>query len=82
MGESEEANNPQHIPLPRSPLLLSRTESALIVIDVQVKLLEAISGAKRLLANIQKLMEGASILNIPVVGTEQYPKGLGATTPE
>ncbi len=51
----------------------------LVVIDVQEKLLPAIDNAEYLLANIGKLINGAKVLNIPIILTEQYPKGLGKT---
>ena len=32
--------------------------------------------------NVRRLIDGAKILGVPVVATEQYPQGLGPTTPE
>ena len=63
----------------RSPLLLDRDLSTLLVIDVQEKLLPLISGHHRLVWNIERLIKGANILGVPVQATEQYPKGLGHT---
>lgn len=68
--------------LRRSPELMNRADSALVVIDVQERLLPAIAGGRRVLWNITRLVRGAKLLGIPVVGTEQYPKGLGPTVPE
>ena len=63
----------------RSPLLMGRDNSALIVIDVQDKLLPAISGHRKIVWNIERLVKAAKILNVPVRVTEQYPQGLGHT---
>jgi nicotinamidase-related amidase len=63
----------------RSPSLLSRTESAVLVVDVQTKLLRLIPGFESVLMNIHRILDGATLFQIPVHGTEQYPKGLGST---
>ena len=65
----------------RSNELLSRTDSRLLIVDVQEKLLPLISVADRLIENCRRLIAGANILDVPVDATEQYPKGLGKTTP-
>ena len=64
---------------PRSPLLLSRAESALVIIDVQDKLLNAIPRSRQLIWNIGRLIDGAKALGVPLLATEQYPQGLGPT---
>jgi nicotinamidase-related amidase len=69
-------------PLIRSPLLMTPEDTALLVVDVQDKLLPAIQNGGRVAWNIRRLVDGAKILGLPVVGTEQYPKGLGKTVPE
>ena len=63
----------------RSPELMCREDTGLLVVDVQTKLLEKIADRDRLLANIVRLVEGARLLGIPVQATEQYPKGIGPT---
>jgi nicotinamidase-related amidase len=68
--------------LPRSPELMARSDSALLVVDVQEKLLRLIPGHQRLVWNIRRLVDGAKILGVPAVATEQYPQGLGPTTSE
>ena len=68
--------------LPRSPELMSRGDSALLVVDVQGKLVSLIDGYQRIVWNIRRLIDGAGVLGVPVAATEQYPKGLGPTTPE
>src|SRR5690348_18486395 len=66
----------------RSPELMNRDDSALLVVDVQAKLLPLIPGHQRLIWNIRRLIDGAKILSVPLAATEQYPQGLGPTTPE
>src|SRR5438067_627976 len=56
--------------------------SALVVIDVQDKLLAKIPTAAGLLRNAGFLLDVAGLLGVPVRATEQYPKGLGPTAPE
>jgi nicotinamidase-related amidase len=72
----------EHNALPRSPELMSRGDTALLVVDVQEKLLPAIAGGPRVVWNITRLVDAARILGLPVAATEQYPKGLGPTTAE
>lgn len=61
------------------PTLLSATDTALLVIDVQDKLVPKIHNAASLQRNIAFLIDCARLLNMPVLATEQYPKGLGPT---
>ncbi len=61
---------------------MSRGDTALLVIDVQERLLPAIAGGPRVVWNIRRLVDAAKILGLPVVATEQYPKGLGPTAAE
>jgi nicotinamidase-related amidase len=66
----------------RSPYLMGRSDSGLLVIDIQERILDKIPGRDVIVSNTVKLVEGAGILNVPVFATEQYPKGLGPTVPE
>lgn len=66
-------------PALRSPNLLSRAESAVLIVDVQTKLLRLIPDRQTVLHNIHRILDGAALFEIPVLGTEQYPKGLGLT---
>ncbi|MCA9223256.1 MAG: hydrolase [Planctomycetales bacterium] len=68
--------------LARSPQLMSRDDSALLVVDVQEKLIPLIPGHERLVWNIRRLIDGAAVLGVAVAGTEQYPRGLGHTIAE
>lgn len=57
-------------------------DTALLVIDVQEKLLPKIHAAAAVERNVAFLIDAARLLGIPVSATEQYPKGLGPTVPE
>jgi hypothetical protein len=61
---------------------MNRGDTALLVVDVQGKLVQLIPGHELLVWNIGRLIDGAKILRLPVLATEQYPKGLGPTSPE
>ena len=64
-----------------TPPRMSTADTALLVIDVQEKLLPKIAGRDRLVQNLSFLLEAARLVSIPVLATEQYPKGLGGTLP-
>jgi nicotinamidase-related amidase len=64
----------------RTPLEVD--QCALVVVDIQEKLLPPIFEKERLLRNSQLLIRLANILNIPVLATTQYAKGLGSTVAE
>jgi nicotinamidase-related amidase len=61
---------------------MSATDTALLVIDIQVKLIPKILEANRLVANVSFLLDVARVLQVPTLATEQYPRGLGGTVPE
>lgn len=61
---------------------LNPDQSALIVIDIQEKLLPPIFQKEQLVRNSQLLIRLAGILKIPTMLTTQYSKGLGNTVPE
>ena len=66
-----------------TPIKRLRAEtSVLVVIDVQDKLLVKIPTATSLVANAGFMLDVAALLEVPVMATEQYPKGLGPTTAE
>ncbi len=54
----------------------------LVVVDIQEKLLPAIFNKEQVVKNATLLMKMAELFKIPVILTEQYPKGLGKTVPE
>jgi nicotinamidase-related amidase len=61
---------------------LDRGRAALIVVDVQEAFRKAIPDFDRVAAASATLVEGAEALGLPILVTEQYPKGLGHTVPE
>ncbi len=61
------------------PTLLHREQALLLVIDVQERLVKAMSHRDSVENAIVKLQQGMEILNVPMLITEQYPKGLGST---
>jgi len=61
---------------------LEPEQCALIVVDIQEKLLPPIWEKERLVRNAQLLIRLAGILKIPALVTTQYTKGLGGTVPE
>ncbi len=65
----------------RSNLLMNRDDTALLVIDIQEKLLPLVGGHDRIVWNTGRLIGGAAALKLPVCCTEQYPAGLGPTVP-
>lgn len=63
---------------------LDRDDTALLVIDIQERLCAAMepSALARVVRRSCAAIEGARALGLPIVVTEQYPKGLGRTVPE
>ena len=61
---------------------LRRDRTALVVVDVQEAFRPAVLDFDRVAGETAKLIQGARALDLPVLVTEQYPKGLGATVPE
>jgi nicotinamidase-related amidase len=68
--------------LPRSPELMNREDSALLVIDVQETLIKLIADRKRIIWNVRRLLDAAKTLGVPIAATEQYPERLSPTVPE
>jgi nicotinamidase-related amidase len=63
-------------------MLIHADNSCLIVIDMQERLVPAMQAPARTIRNAGILITAAQELAVPVLLTEQYPKGLGATVPE
>lgn len=63
-------------------MLISRAESQLLVVDVQERLAPAMEPGRPFMAACAKLLEAANVLKVPLMASEQYPKGLGRTVPE
>ncbi len=63
-------------------MLINAEESFLLVIDIQEKLLPTMHDPDQVVANTSILIKAAARLSVPVLVSEQYPKGLGATVGE
>ena len=61
---------------------LEPEQCALVVIDIQQKLLPPIFQREQLIRNAQLLIRAAGVLKIPALVSTQYAKGLGSTVPE
>lgn len=61
---------------------LEPRQCALLVIDIQEKLLPPIHEKERLIRNSQLLIRLADMLSLPIIATTQYAKGLGPIVPE
>jgi len=55
-------------------------KTAIVLIDVQGKLAEIMYDSNKLIKNIEMLIKGANLLEIPIIWTEQLPDKLGKTT--
>ena len=62
--------------------VIDRESSALLVVDFQSKLMPAIDGGIRVIANARRLLDAAEIFQVPILFTEQNVDGLGSTLPE
>ncbi len=62
--------------------MLSVENTVLVIVDVQGKLARLMYEKEALFDNLQRLIKGAQILEIPILWMEQNPKGLGPTIPE
>ena len=58
---------------------LHRADAFLVVIDVQEKLMPVIDGHDEIARNIDRLVRGCKVLDVPALLTEQYVRGLGPT---
>ncbi len=63
-------------------MVLSAEDSILICIDFQEKLMPRIANAKFIIERTALAIKAFRTLGVPIVITEQYPKGLGRTVPE
>jgi nicotinamidase-related amidase len=72
----------QPVALPRSPEMMRAVDTALLIVDVQQRLIPAIRGAERIVWNCRRLLEGARVLGVRTSITEQNPEKLGGTVAE
>ena len=70
--------------MPAPKIQLERTKAALVVVDIQSRLTPAMppDTLARVLKYTRALLGAAKELGLPVLATEQYPKGLGPLVPE
>lgn len=59
--------------------MLNTDNTVALVVDIQERLLPVLHESGDFVANSVKLLTGLRALDVPVLITEQYPKGLGAT---
>tara|TARA_A100001015_G_scaffold247123_1_gene283816 strand:- start:2529 stop:3071 length:543 start_codon:yes stop_codon:yes gene_type:complete len=63
-------------------MLVDRNNCILVIVDIQEKLVNSISNRVSLIKNVNNLILFFKTLSLPIILTEQYPKGLGITTNE
>jgi nicotinamidase-related amidase len=64
------------------PSLLRRDDTLLVIVDIQTKLLNVMFDKEGLVTNCRKLIQATKLLEVPMLMTEQYPKGMGPTDPQ
>jgi nicotinamidase-related amidase len=79
-SENVSAISTEYTEIARRPL--ESEQCALIVVDIQEKLLPPIFQKDQLVRNSQLLIRAAGVLKIPAIVSTQYAKGLGKTVPE
>jgi nicotinamidase-related amidase len=62
--------------------MLKLENTVLVIIDIQGKLWNVMYEKEALLENAQRLVKGLQVLGVPIILTEQNPRGLGPTAPE
>jgi nicotinamidase-related amidase len=66
----------------RHPALLDRRRAALAVIDMQEVFCKIIPDFDEMISRVALMVQACRLLNLPIIVTEQYPKGLGRTVNE
>ena len=62
--------------------LIDKDNTALLIVDMQERLIPVMTDGGRIISNCLNLIELAKLYAMPIMLTEQYPKGLGITVPE
>lgn len=62
--------------------MLKKEETVLVLVDIQGKLAQIVDESEFVISNIAKVVQGANVLQLPILWLEQYPKGLGHTVEE
>ncbi|HXP95935.1 MAG TPA: isochorismatase family protein, partial [Telmatospirillum sp.] len=60
-------------------MLMRAENSSLLIVDVQERLAPVMSDPRRVISGCALLMRAARRLEVPVIASEQYPKGIGPT---
>lgn len=60
--------------------MLQKDQTVFVLVDVQGKLAQIVNNSEILHDNLEKLIKGLQVLDIPILWLEQYPDGLGPTT--
>jgi nicotinamidase-related amidase len=66
----------------RSEYIATREDSLLLIVDIQQAMLKAIASWEVVAGKVKQLIRSSNALNVPILLTEQYRKGLGETLPE
>jgi len=66
----------------RSEYIATREDSLLLIVDIQQAMLKAIESWKVVAGKAKQLIRASNALNVPILLTEQYRKGLGETLPD
>ena len=67
---------------PMNSLKIKKQDAILVLVDFQERLMPVMKAGEELEATVVKLVKGCKVLGVPILITEQYPKGLGHTLPE
>ncbi len=78
-ASSPDNRSEQPTGLPRSPELMRREDTAMLVIDVQERLVAVETGIEVVVWNIRRLLDAAKVIGVRTYATEQYPEKLGPT---
>ncbi len=62
--------------------MLTTENTALVIVDIQQKLLPAVANNQEMTTNCVKLIKGLQILEVPIIWVEQMPDKIGGTIPE
>jgi nicotinamidase-related amidase len=80
ISENVSAISTEYTEIARRPL--ESDQCALVIVDIQERLLPPIFQKDQLLRNSKLLIRAAGVLKIPALVSTQYAKGLGKTVPE
>ena len=67
---------------PQNPPRIVAQDSALLIVDIQERLVPVMYDHKKLIRRTARLIQGAYCFGVPLLVTEQYPRGLGETVAE